>query len=340
MPGIIVIDGPDGAGKTTLAKSICEKFDGVYLHLTYRWKTRMFYYHTAAIQQAAKHASRGRTVVIDRWWPSEAVYADVFRGGSPWPLLGRFLERVMLKYAGVYVLAVPQEPAKALERFNRLKTEREEMYEDMAQVISSYNNLYYGLMPVEGEDYVSFLVKYGGMMQQKNVHLPYAVEREGLTEATIRGYIEGLAARLSQLRSTQLHEALFTDTVNFLGHLNSARWMIVGEERNENKSPRPGYPFFDYADSSLYLTQALHSLPIREEHVLYLNAYNNGKPEELIPDIINMRPYIRVVALGEKASQVLRRFGIDHWSMYHPAYHKRFKSDVIDYANMLRSAML
>jgi thymidylate kinase len=36
MKGIIVIDGCDGTGKTTLAKAICDRFDGVYIHNTYR----------------------------------------------------------------------------------------------------------------------------------------------------------------------------------------------------------------------------------------------------------------------------------------------------------------
>ena len=76
MKGIIVIDGCDGTGKTTLAEAICRRYDGVYIHNTYRWPTKMPLYHTAALHRALKLA-KTRLVVIDRLWMSEAIYAEV-----------------------------------------------------------------------------------------------------------------------------------------------------------------------------------------------------------------------------------------------------------------------
>ena len=38
---IIVLDGPDAVGKTTLAKKIQERVPNTrYMHLTYRWKIK------------------------------------------------------------------------------------------------------------------------------------------------------------------------------------------------------------------------------------------------------------------------------------------------------------
>ena len=40
---IIVLEGPDGSGKTTLARHLVELLGAEYLHLTYRWPTKMFH---------------------------------------------------------------------------------------------------------------------------------------------------------------------------------------------------------------------------------------------------------------------------------------------------------
>ena len=76
--GIIVLDGPDGAGKTTLAKYLQGHYGAKYIDMTYRWKKNQFEYHTAAIHHAIQ-LSQKQLVVIDRWWMSENIYADVYR---------------------------------------------------------------------------------------------------------------------------------------------------------------------------------------------------------------------------------------------------------------------
>ena len=103
---IIVLEGPDGSGKTTLAKMLVDEYGFAYRHLTYRFKDRMHLYHWAALELCLKDAETG-PVVLDRWWPSEIVYADVFRGGSKWPLWPRMLDRVALKHGVTYVWCIP-----------------------------------------------------------------------------------------------------------------------------------------------------------------------------------------------------------------------------------------
>ncbi len=52
---IIVLDGPDAVGKTTLAEAFLKKYpDTKYLHLIYRWQDKIFDYHTAAMKLAGK----------------------------------------------------------------------------------------------------------------------------------------------------------------------------------------------------------------------------------------------------------------------------------------------
>jgi hypothetical protein len=77
---VFVVEGPDNSGKTTLANQIVEKTKAVYLHSGYKFKGRMFLYHVAQMRLAVKIAET-RPVVLDRWYPSELAYGNVYRNG-------------------------------------------------------------------------------------------------------------------------------------------------------------------------------------------------------------------------------------------------------------------
>jgi len=140
--GLIILDGPDGAGKTTLAQYYVKKHGAIYMHLTYRFKDNMFAYHTAMLLKACKLVDQGHLVIIDRLWMSELVYAKVFRNGSKWPFMSRFLDRIILKYSGIYVMCVPESSREYLTHYDELKTLRDEMYESMFNVHYEYVRLW------------------------------------------------------------------------------------------------------------------------------------------------------------------------------------------------------
>jgi hypothetical protein len=77
---IFVIEGPDNSGKTTLANQLMAKTNAHYLHATYKFKGRMMLYHIALLRKAVRIAET-RPVVLDRWFPSELVYGNVYRNG-------------------------------------------------------------------------------------------------------------------------------------------------------------------------------------------------------------------------------------------------------------------
>lgn len=107
QPGaLIVLEGKDAAGKSTLAKEMVRHCDAVHLHCRYRFKRQMFWYHTAVLRKAVA-LSATRPVVIDRHWLSEAIYASVYRGGTLWPQEGRFMDRVIQRWGGLTVVALP-----------------------------------------------------------------------------------------------------------------------------------------------------------------------------------------------------------------------------------------
>ena len=71
---IVLIEGPDGAGKTTLAKQIVKLTGATYLHADKPTRHPLVEY-TAGIEP-------GTDYVLDRWHLGEEVYGPIHRGQS------------------------------------------------------------------------------------------------------------------------------------------------------------------------------------------------------------------------------------------------------------------
>lgn len=139
---IFVLEGPDGAGKTALAWALKKYLGARYLHLTYRWKEKMNLYHYAAIRVAG-HMAKKQPVIIDRWWPSEIMYADAYRGGSKFTKHYFLLEHIANRIGVVYIMCLPEDRERYLHQFDFLKKTREEMYDEgMSRVYDGYADFY------------------------------------------------------------------------------------------------------------------------------------------------------------------------------------------------------
>lgn len=76
---IIIIEGPDFSGKSTLAKSLMQRYrNHVYIHCAVT--PDIYALHTNALTNAIK-LSKDFTVIIDRLHYSELVYGPIFRNG-------------------------------------------------------------------------------------------------------------------------------------------------------------------------------------------------------------------------------------------------------------------
>src|SRR6056300_1129132 len=77
---IIIFEGPDGVGKTTLVNHIKNKYkNSYYMHL--RVNKNMKLWHTASMRLAIKKKNQGKLVLLDRHWPSEQCYSYIYRDG-------------------------------------------------------------------------------------------------------------------------------------------------------------------------------------------------------------------------------------------------------------------
>lgn len=139
---VFVVEGPDGSGKTTLCQELVRQTGARYYHLTYRFKDRMNLYHAAALELALRWSDE-RPVILDRWWPSEIIYADVYRGGSRWRSWSRFLDRVTTHHGFTYVFCIPSDEEKYSARYRDLQASRTEMYEhSMEKVRRKYVEMF------------------------------------------------------------------------------------------------------------------------------------------------------------------------------------------------------
>ena len=316
---IIVLDGPDAVGKTTLAKAIIEKYPKTkYFHLGYRYKDRMFDYHTAAIRVAGK-AAVTHNVILDRWWPSEGCYASIYRGGSAWPLQGRFLERAGLKYGAVYVMCLPDE--NTAKRFKKMKEERTEMYEDIKEVSELYTKFYNGDKDHKDKgNYIDQIILNGGA-KEIPYFLPYTIEKWGAHKDM---FIDMIMHAAKKMRMTQWLTALNPNEHNILGHKQFAKYLFVGDKVHP-KYKRLFWPFFEYGNCSLSFTTILNKLWIKERNCAWTNIHHpiTGQLDLRFPKAAN--GHIKIIALGKEAKEALDKNEIKtHAVLKHPQYYRRF----------------
>jgi len=304
MHGIIVLEGPDCVGKTALAEKLVKALDGHYMHLTYRWPKHMFTYHTAAIKRAAR-LSYDKPVILDRWWPSELIYAANYRNGSDWPFMWRMMDRVLLKHAGVYIYCLPNTIDETVARHAKLKGERSEMYED----ISSLCHLYLDHWQVTARHFPHAL--------------KYRIEVEGQNNNLAR-FVQGACGLLRYQTGTQYQPALQYHLKNFLGHTKYAHYVFIGDEPN-HKGREKLWPFYAYRDSSLWLAEALDKINWNEWESCWFNA-NDDQGYQLAKELVDIRG-LRPIIMGKKALAKLETWRInltDALFMNHPQYYRRF----------------
>jgi hypothetical protein len=323
MRGLIILDGPDAVGKTTLANRILGGDMSGYIHLTYdpnwddpdRTLWRMQYF---TLIKAAWRFSRGLMTVIDRHWMSEQIYARVYRDGSTMNGESRGWDRVIQTLCGVYVICAP-DPNSATLRHAKTLQEREEMYaadDKILQVATAYYNLWHGTPFNETRDYFQQLSGKGMKKRFDAVH--YDIDTQSSPEK-MDDVIAEIYTRLAGLKSTQ-YQAPFVGQPNYLGHPRKAEFIFVGEQINPKKTGR--WPFIDYGASSRAISDVLNELRFDEQRAIWTNAIAD---DHHVGKLLAYYPDLKIIALGGKAWSQLTNLGHPvHGQVFHPAYAKRF----------------
>jgi hypothetical protein len=304
MHPIIVLDGPDGVGKSTLAAELAMQLGAHVTHLTYRWKTKMFDYHTAGLFNCLYHA-QFKPVILDRWWPSEVVYADAYRGGSRWPLAHRMFEKAALKHAITYVFCIPKNKRAYLEHFDELKGKRTELFnEGMERVYDGFCKIF---ARMSGEDRPGVTSYDYQTTPLGNLH----IEAQSIAEAAF------------DLSTYQWAPALQLSFMNFTGFASRAKYLVIGDQLKP-KTRREVWPFFQYGDSSLWLASTMEDLGVPESDLIFMNA--NHDSDGAYAFMIEKAADYKIIALGGEAEQYVRGFGLPYRRVNHPQYYRRFNS--------------
>lgn len=300
--GIIILDGPDACGKTTLQNYIVENYGAIPMHLTWNkdLAPHMFEYQTDEMYKAIQ-LSQDNLVVVDRHWISELIYAKVFRNGSPWPLMGRMMDRVWRKHAAIYIMCTPSR-----NNFD-LTIERHKANIDAAHPYP--DDKFRELL----ETYHSFTMKFN---KRKDV-IVYDLAEDGKDLPFFCDKV--ICKQLQSWRSAQLPFAL-TTYPNILGHLSTAKYLIVDEPNTLPKLTTYSWPLYLYSSYQLAFNSLLNSLKVNETECMFANALNNGAFNTVIKDIVS-RTNVRLIVLGDKAADILETNSIFyHTLLMHPQY--------------------
>jgi len=308
MNGIIILDGPDATGKTTLQEFFVKKYDAIPIHLTWNKELalRMFDYQTEEMLRAVE-LSTNHLVVVDRHWISEKIYANVLRGGSPWPLMGRMMDRVWRKHAALYIITLPVQSQLGFE-----------------MALQRHNDNIDNAHPYTDQQFMKLLHQYSDFYNDnitRHDMIPYFMEFDG---HNLDKFTERVMVRLNFLQTTQYPPALLPRNTNIAGHSAKARYLIIGEQVNCKDNPF-SWPFYAYKNSSLFLTEVIAELKINETWLMWANAKNaDGSFNILIPELI-IRYGLVPIVLGNEAERVLRNNGFKNTTtIMHPSYARRF----------------
>lgn len=121
MNGLVILEGPDGSGKSLLALKLKETFNATIIHHgPYPGQTHIAPHYAESIYRALR---KEQLVVMDRSWLSEPVYAQAMKRGAPRVSQAQasMLDRLALTVKAVVIYCLP--PLKTVIANHKRKTE-------------------------------------------------------------------------------------------------------------------------------------------------------------------------------------------------------------------------
>ena len=288
---VTIFEGPDGAGKTTAALNYAERTNARYVHFgpLPHVRTSLARVYVEAMLPALLGY---QDVVLDRSWLSEYPYGTTFRATQPLRVSvveNSMLERIALRCGAVVVKCLPDQNV-VIENFKqRRQIEMLKNEADLKEVWLKYAWLDTDL-PTIDHDY------------------------------TINS-LDDLFANLESLR-LPTHPLCMNTAGNWYGDR-----VIVGDTLAEMKETDSfqQYPFVSFSQSgcSYWLTKQLVNWGTREHDICWINAADPG-----IRRFFEEEPDRRrvVIALGKQAASKLIELGVNHVTVPHPQYQKRFNN--------------
>jgi hypothetical protein len=283
---VVILEGPDGAGKTTLATHLEQEHGFHYIHTGKPSGNGSLLVEYCLILDEARRS--GEKIVIDRLHVGESVYGPLMRGTDLITSEGQdIIQRFINAMGAVEVFCLP--PYEVCERN---WAERHFQGREYVTEVHKFRAVY------AAYDRFFRLPRHS-----KAMHYDYTSRSMGDTGETIVKTLEG-------------RQGLPLECIGSL----TGRFLVVGEIANQEKLDAP---WVDLGNSSHFLNTALWEAGFTEDELVFMNAKKldgtkNG------PWLTAAELNLCAIALGGVASKSFGKY--PHHSLPHPAYWKRFHS--------------
>ena len=155
MAASILIEGPDGSGKTYLAERLIENLKASYIHGKKVPKANLDRVCERMIEALTMLKENNFNVITDRFIYSQPIYEQIFENDD------RNNKNHLLEWYRDHfdyqIICLPRNREKYLNEFNRLKSEREEEYNVMSDVYDAYRALFFGKKFSDSKDVHEFI---------------------------------------------------------------------------------------------------------------------------------------------------------------------------------------
>lgn len=125
--GLIILDGPDCSGKTTLANALRDQLGANVVHRT--WSEDLEKQMDRYLMDPINIYRKDDLLVIDRWALSEWIYSDVYRNGTQWKGFHRLAFEKLRQLNAINVVCVPDDFNEYLFKYRSEFESRDEMYD-------------------------------------------------------------------------------------------------------------------------------------------------------------------------------------------------------------------
>ncbi len=125
---IIIFEGPDGCGKTNISTALSEKIRVPYFKNKDEWK--FFVDNPSYFVNALTYGDpyflsyleqTGASVIVDRWYPSEWVYSQVFDRPSNMDAL-EYVDRRAAALGAKIIIPIREDYSKVVDQFENIIT--------------------------------------------------------------------------------------------------------------------------------------------------------------------------------------------------------------------------
>lgn len=321
MKGLILLDGPDCAGKTTLAKKIKEVAErgghkAVIHHLGKPVEGECWKEHSEALIKYITEAFVFNTVVIaDRHFMSESIYGVIYRAASEYPYSMRFVDMLLERIRAVRVICCP--PVEQVVKIHsEMKKVRYEEYDSgMDKIAQAYLNLWshpvrFDQLP--GNNYIDQLTALGGTQDKLGwYHYDYTKIK---TEEAAEYYLVELH------RESLLMEDDYDDISGypFLGFANKGNILFVGDRTDPSAENELGIPFFSNSQDAEFFAYTLHQIAVPVDQCVIANI-NEGHGVRLVKRLMEVCD--KVIVLGKDAERTMLYHGLKYDAkVRHPRY--------------------